>query len=146
MVSKRIYLNNLRNFCKSIVCDLQKGDLLFFEGEMGSGKTTLIREVLNSIFENYKLEFQFQGSPSYQRENRYLLKDLEIVHYDFFLINNPNFDLEQEISNKILFVEWPSKKMKIEYQNESTIVKLISESDYKKINIEGKYSDWMKLL
>ena len=60
---------------------LQHQQILFFEGEVGSGKTTFIRYLLKSLAVKANQDFHFLGSPTYQREHRYNFKKLNLIHF-----------------------------------------------------------------
>ena len=59
--------------------------IFLFEGDMGSGKTTLIKQVVKDIgiSENVK-------SPTFSLVNEYIENDLIIFHFDLYRINNEN--------------------------------------------------------
>ena len=63
--------NELHSLVGPLSKDLSNGDLIFLEGDMASGKTTLIREIISSVSKAKKKSFHFQGSPTYQRSNTY---------------------------------------------------------------------------
>ena len=65
---------------------LQHQQILFFEGEVGSGKTTFIRYLLKSLAIKANQDFHFLGSPTYQRVHHYNLNKLNLVHFDFYQV------------------------------------------------------------
>ena len=82
--------------------------IFLFEGEMGSGKTTLIKQVVKDIgiSENVK-------SPTFSLVNEYIENDLIIFHFDLYRINKENeLDsigfYEYLDSEKLCFIEWPN--------------------------------------
>ncbi len=84
---------------------------LCFYGEMGAGKTTLIKAIAK--------ELDCKGntsSPTFGIVNEYQNKDNEIIayHFDFYRIENENEALDIGIedyfyTNKWVFIEWPEK-------------------------------------
>ena len=52
---------------------LASQQIIFVEGEMGSGKTTFTRHLIKTLSDINEVNFHFQGSPTYQRENHYHL-------------------------------------------------------------------------
>ena len=50
-------LKGLARFCEDISQNLKVGDIICLIGELGSGKTTCARNIINSIYEKNKLEF-----------------------------------------------------------------------------------------
>ena len=82
--------------------------IFLFEGDMGSGKTTLIKQILKDIgiSENVK-------SPTFSLVNEYIENDLIIFHFDLYRINKENeLDsigfYEYLDSGKLCFIEWPN--------------------------------------
>ena len=82
--------------------------IFLFEGDMGSGKTTLIKQVVKDIgiSENVK-------SPTFSLVNEYIENDLIIFHFDLYRINKENeLDsigfYEYLDSGKLCFIEWPN--------------------------------------
>ena len=79
-----------------------------FSGEMGSGKTTLIKYLLKELNIN-----EFEGSPTYSIIQQYG-QNINAYHIDCYRINNDKeaFDLGfDEIfeDNGYFFIEWPEK-------------------------------------
>jgi len=91
-----------------IILSLNPSSKIFiFNGEMGSGKTTLIKAIMK--------ELGYEGtvsSPTFSIINEYLNGD-KIYHFDFYRIKNTNELLDIGIdeyisSNNRCFVEWPN--------------------------------------
>ena len=95
-------------FSKKLLQHIQTGTLVGFSGELGVGKTELIRALSNN------LGFQFSiSSPTYNIENKYDLSDnTHISHWDLYRLNQVD-EFEQEIielkqlKKAVIFVEWP---------------------------------------
>jgi len=87
---------------------IEKNNVFLFYGEMGAGKTTLIKE----ICEKLKVQ-QEVTSPSFSIVNEYQSKTYQhIFHFDFFRIEKISelYDIgfeEYLIPKALLFVEWP---------------------------------------
>jgi tRNA threonylcarbamoyladenosine biosynthesis protein TsaE len=83
---------------------------LAFYGEMGAGKTTIIKEICRILNVN-----DITSSPSFSLVNEYLTIDgRNIYHFDFYRINKKEevFDLGYEeyfYSKNICLIEWPEK-------------------------------------
>lgn len=105
-------LKDLENFCEDLSVKLKVGDIICLFGELGSGKTTFARNLINSIYKKYKLEKPISiKSPSYPILLTYEVNDFEIYHYDLYRISKKNELLEinifEELNNSITIIEWP---------------------------------------
>ena len=120
---------------------LKLGNVVFFEGEMGVGKTTFIRYLINNLQKENRLKITEVTSPTFNLLNEYKIKDIKINHYDLFRIKNldeiHNLGLFDNISNAITLIEWP-QKIKPKPKN---LIELNFEygNDYKKriVQIKG---------
>ena len=92
---------------------LKKGDVVFFHGEIGVGKTTFIRYLINSFQINNQLNLTEVTSPTFNLVNEYNVGNLVIEHYDLYrLINNDetkNIGLLENQNEILTLIEWPEK-------------------------------------
>ena len=92
---------------------LKLGHVVFFEGEMGVGKTTFIRYLINNLQKENRLKITEVTSPTFNLLNEYKIKEIRINHYDLFRVKNldeiHNLGLFENISNSITLIEWPQK-------------------------------------
>jgi tRNA threonylcarbamoyladenosine biosynthesis protein TsaE len=113
-------------------------NLIVFYGEMGAGKTTLIKsiakycEVINSV-----------SSPSFGLVNEYVTSQNQLLyHFDFYRIKNITevYDIGYEdyfYSNNLCLIEWPEKIEEI--LAEETLIKVyisINNDNTRDISIE----------
>ena len=109
--------------------------IFLFEGEMGSGKTTLIKQIVKDIgiSENVK-------SPTFSLVNEYIKNDLIIFHFDLYRINKENeLDsigfYEYLDSGKLCFIEWPDIAIQNIYKNYVLIKISITSNSEREIEI-----------
>ena len=81
--------------------------IFLFEGELGSGKTTLIKKILNDVGISEHVK-----SPTFSLVNEYIENDLIIFHFDLYRVRKENeLDnigfYEYLDSGKLCFIEWP---------------------------------------
>jgi tRNA threonylcarbamoyladenosine biosynthesis protein TsaE len=92
---------------------LKKGDVVFLHGEIGVGKTTFIRHLVNSFQKNNCLNKTEVTSPTFNLLNEYDVSKFIIQHYDLYrLINNEEtkvIGLLENYKELITLVEWPEK-------------------------------------
>ena len=107
----------------------KKSNIFTFEGEMGVGKTALIKIILKHL----KVK-DLVKSPTFSIVNEYLTSDNKIIyHFDFFRIKDKieviNIGFEDYLdSSNFCFIEWPNSiknllpndinKIKMEYISE----------------------------
>ena len=94
-------------FAKNLI----SGDILLFTGELGVGKTTFIKYLINSFQKNYNQAITEIPSPTFNLVNEYQIKKLIIKHYDLYRLNNEddlkNIGIFENIINQITLIEWP---------------------------------------
>ena len=94
-----------------ILKKIQIGHIIFLYGEMGVGKTTFIRYLINGLQKKNKLETSEVTSPTFNLLNEYQINDVKINHYDLFRLKSSieleNLDLFSDIQNAITIIEWP---------------------------------------
>ena len=120
---------------------IKPGNVVFFFGEIGVGKTTFIRYLINSFQRENKLELTEVPSPTFNLLNEYQINDIKINHYDLFRIKSvneiKNLGLFQEIKKTIILIEWPQ----ISNEIPKNLIELNFEygNDYKKriLKIKG---------
>jgi len=114
-------------FCKI----LKKGDILFIYGEIGVGKTTFIKYLINKLQKIKKVSLTEVTSPTFSLLNEYELKNLTIQHFDFFRIKDSreiqNIGLFENYEDILTVIEWPEKII----NKPKKIYELYFEYDYK---------------
>ena len=90
---------------------LKPGNIVFLYGEMGVGKTTFIRYLINKFQENDNLKITEITSPTFNLLNEYQLHKIKINHYDLFRIKSnreiKDLGLFENNNNSITLIEWP---------------------------------------
>ena len=93
----------------SAILDQATSKTLLFYGDMGVGKTTLIKALSKKLGST-----EIVNSPTFSIVNEYKLAEGLIYHFDFYRVNNEeealNFGIEDYLfSNQWIFIEWPEK-------------------------------------
>ena len=121
----------LEEFANNLSTELKKGDIFFLFGEMGVGKTTFVKYLINNLQNISKNNLTEVTSPTFNIMNEYNVGNLLIKHYDLYRLKSLNelqgLNLFDENDNAILFIEWPQiikekpnlvTKLYFEYDNE----------------------------
>ncbi|HEY5919937.1 MAG TPA: tRNA (adenosine(37)-N6)-threonylcarbamoyltransferase complex ATPase subunit type 1 TsaE [Chryseolinea sp.] len=109
MVFRSVTLSDLRAIAQRIVEELAEFKVWLFYGEMGSGKTTLIKEICREAG-----VADVMSSPTFSIVNEYETSGGQAFHFDFYRIKNEAeaYDIgtdEYFYSGSPCFVEWPEK-------------------------------------
>ena len=90
---------------------LKPGNIVFLCGEMGVGKTTFVRYLINKFQENDNLKITEITSPTFNLLNEYQLHKIKINHYDLFRIKSnretKDLGLFENNNSSITLIEWP---------------------------------------
>jgi len=106
---KNYSLQQLPEIAKEVISFAQHNVLLFY-GEMGVGKTTLIKEILKQLGVKDNV-----SSPTFSLVNEYHTnKDAKIFHFDFYRIETEEEAMDMGIeeyfySDSLCLIEWPNK-------------------------------------
>ena len=92
-----------------LATDLQAGDLVLVEGELGAGKTTLVRGAVRALGHHGRVT-----SPTFTLASRYEDARVPISHLDLYRLRGAGPDpeelalLEDDLADdRVVFVEWP---------------------------------------
>ncbi len=117
-------VSQLGNIAQEIIVAIAPLKMIVFYGEMGAGKTTLIKEMCLhlGVLEN-------TSSPTFAIVNQYIGNE-KIYHFDLFRLKSTEellaLGVEEYIdSNAYLFVEWPG-----------LLIPLLEEGQFVSLNIE----------
>jgi len=104
-------LRELEKIADKIKKILSPGDVVFLYGEIGVGKTTFARLLINS-FENEKKQKKSEVlSPTFNIVFEYEIKELTIKHFDLYRLKNnndiKNIGLFENLEESITLIEWP---------------------------------------
>ena len=124
---------------KEVSKKIKKGDILFFFGEIGVGKTTFIKYLINNLQQASKVNLTEVPSPTFNLLHEYKIKKLLIEHYDLFRIEKKidikNLGILENCSSILTLVEWPEKISKSPKKRIELLFKYKSKSDKRILKI-----------
>ena len=90
---------------------LKGGNSVFLYGEIGVGKTTFVRYLINSFQKENEIELTEVTSPTFNLLNEYQINQTKINHYDLFRLKSDNelknLNMFEDDINTINLIEWP---------------------------------------
>ena len=96
---------------KSFQEKIKLGDVIFLHGEIGVGKTTFVRYLINHFQKINNLELTEVTSPTFNILNEYEINKIQINHYDLYRLKDleelADLNLFSNNQNLITIIEWP---------------------------------------
>ena len=104
-------LEDTKKFSNKISKIISGGDVVFLLGEIGVGKTTFVRYLINHLENKIGIKNSDVLSPTFNIVYDYEIGNIRILHYDLYRIKNYN-DISQlamfeAAKNTIKIIEWP---------------------------------------
>ena len=100
-----------RELARELSNYLKGSEIIFLYGEMGVGKTTFVKYLINQFQVKKNLPTTEVTSPTFNLLNEYEIDDLIIKHYDLFRLKDKseikNLDLFENNKSIITLIEWP---------------------------------------
>ena len=104
-------LEHLNSFSQKIADKLTKNDCIFLIGEIGVGKTTFTRYLINYLQEKKGEKITEVLSPTFNLLYEYELKEIKIMHYDLYRIRDEkelkHLGIFLDKQDTIKIIEWP---------------------------------------
>lgn len=125
-------LSDIEAIADKIVTTTRSNVLLFY-GEMGAGKTTLIKAIAKKLGVTDTI-----SSPTFSIVNEYVTgNDQLIYHFDFYRITNQEEALDMGFEEYIyngdwIFIEWPDNISKF-LPNKADIIKIEKQNANKRV-------------
>ena len=104
-------LDHLQLISKKIADKISEKDCIFLVGEIGVGKTTFTRSLINYFQKREGVKQTQVLSPTFNLLYEYDIKKIKVMHYDLYRIKNSK-ELSQlgifdENLTSIKIIEWP---------------------------------------
>ncbi len=105
-------LEHLNSISKKVADKLEESDYIYLIGEIGAGKTTFTRFLINYLQKKESLKVSEVLSPTFNLLYEYDFRNYKIMHYDLYRLTKERelIDLGLFSDNKkaIKIIEWPT--------------------------------------
>ncbi|WP_121808364.1 tRNA (adenosine(37)-N6)-threonylcarbamoyltransferase complex ATPase subunit type 1 TsaE [Mucilaginibacter kameinonensis] len=130
-------LSQLPQAAEAILANSAGNKIFLFYGEMGAGKTTLIKTLCEQLGVTEQAT-----SPTFSIVNEYIGRDSRIFHFDFYRLKNQTEALdmgyeEYFYSDAYCFIEWPEKIPDLLPIHYTTVRIEVSDASSRLISIEN---------
>ena len=131
-----------KELAKELSNYLKGGEIIFLYGEMGVGKTTFVKYLINQFQIKKKLQTSEVTSPTFNLLNEYEIDDFRVKHYDLFRLKDKselkNLDIFENNKSTITLIEWPQliNKEKLN-KTIDLIFKYENELNNRSVKIDG---------
>ena len=141
-------LEDTQKFSKKISKIIKTGDIIFLYGEIGVGKTTFVRFLINEL--ELKIGFKKSDvlSPTFNIAYDYDVGKIKINHFDLYRIKNYEDILElgmfETNTNYIKIVEWPELIKSKPKDRIDILISYSKTNSFRDIKIHGfgKWKDY----
>ncbi|WP_456312198.1 tRNA (adenosine(37)-N6)-threonylcarbamoyltransferase complex ATPase subunit type 1 TsaE [Pseudomonas shirazensis] len=129
-------LDQIQKVAEQILAQNPK-KIILFNGEMGVGKTTLIKQLCKSLGVQ-----DATSSPTFSLVNEYYTNSNEIVyHFDFYRLNRETEALDMGVDDYLYsgnwcFIEWSEKIANLIPEEHSTVTIELSEDGKRKLELD----------
>ena len=129
--------SDLDNVAQQIIEQAGNQKTFLFYGDMGAGKTTLIKSLCKQLGSNDNIT-----SPTFSIVNQYNGEGATIYHFDFYRLKNEHEALdigfeEYLYSGNCCFIEWPEKIPNLLPDNFISISIQVMDNNTRQININS---------
>ena len=101
----------IEELAKTINSEIRPGNVLFLYGEMGVGKTTFVKYLINGFQLKFNEKLTEVTSPTFNLMNEYEVSELKIKHYDLYRLKSleelNDLNIFEKNDKSILLIEWP---------------------------------------
>ena len=137
LIVKTSSVTETQALARQIACLLKGGEILFFEGPIGAGKTVMVKEIVKNFgFKKLPVSASFSLLKKYQNEN------VTLYHADLFRLKegemfNLGFEEMLEDENAILLIEWAEAARNFFPQTRLEITVTLLKGDRREISLKA---------
>ena len=90
-------LEQLTSLSKKVAENLSENDLIYLVGEIGVGKTTFVKYLINNLQKHEKIKITEIPSPTFNIVYEYRIKKKRIQHFDLYRLKKKEKSLNIDI-------------------------------------------------
>ena len=138
-------LDQLNQVTLKIINSINKEDCILLFGEIGTGKTTLTRALINNLQNQNKQVETEVLSPTFNIVYEYEIGELKIMHYDLYRLNTEK-DVQQlgifnQNTKSIKVIEWAEIVKNKPDDRLEVYISHVREQNMRKIYLKG-FGNW----
>ena len=138
-------LEDTQNFSENISKKISAGDIIFLYGEIGVGKTTFVRFLINYLESKNRIKNSEVLSPTFNIVYDYDVGDIKILHYDLYRLKNykdiSQLGMFETSKNHIKIVEWPELIKSKPNDRIEILFKYLKSVNSREVEIDG-FGKW----
>ena len=125
-----------------------KGDVIFLYGDIGVGKTTFVRFLINHLENKNGIRESDVLSPTFNIVYDYEVKNVKILHYDLYRLNSykdiVQLGMFETSKDHIKIIEWPDLIVLKPKDRIDILFKYSKLKDSRKVEVVGfgKWKDY----
>lgn len=139
-------LKETQTFARKLASCLNKGDIVFFSGPIGAGKTIMVKEIANFFGVKEKIT-----SASFSLMKKYFGTKQNLYHIDLFRLDegemfNLGFEEMLEDETSLILAEWPEAAKDFFPKSRLEIEIVLQKEDKRKIILQAQTLAYQNLL
>lgn len=139
-------LSQIGKISEKVLSKVSKIDCIFLFGELGSGKTTFTRSLINQLQKKNKVKKTDVLSPTFNILYEYKIRKLKIMHYDLYRIKKSlevkELGIFNDLEKSIKIIEWPKIiNLNVRDRLEISFYYSGKKENERKIKVQG-FGEW----
>ncbi len=102
-----------RALARNLAPAVKAGDVIALSGDLGTGKTTLVRALIEALAERFGTPREEVPSPTFTLVQTYDFPGLSLWHFDLYRVKKPEealeLGIEEAFAKACSVIEWPER-------------------------------------
>ena len=125
--------NAMRSLGAELASRFEAGDLVLLEGELGAGKTTLVRGILAGLGWDQEVR-----SPTFNLLHTYPSLIPPVVHADLYRVKTwQGIGIEDYLSDWLVLIEWPDRAVGLVQESQAWRIGIEFEGNGRSVTLRG---------